>query len=228
MKKLYIVHGWAYSVEPWAATLEKLKSAGIEPIMLNVPGLTENSSKSWDIDGYVSWLGDKLKGEDKVTILGHSNGGRIIMNYAVKFPGKIDRIILLNSAGIYEESKNTKRKVLKVLAKLFKPLKYIPGVRKIAYRLIGASDYDRAPKNMKVTLQNMIDSDRDLRSEKIEAKVSLLWGSADKSTPVSQANKLHTLIKGSSLRIVEGWGHAPYKSHSKQLADEIIKIVEAA
>jgi len=225
MKKMYIIHGWAYSVEPWRATIEKLKDAGIEIVMLHVPGLTAESSAEWEIDGYMEWLDGKLKGQSGVTILGHSNGGRILMNYSIKFPGKLKHMILLNSAGIYDESKDNRRRILRILAKSFKPLKYIPGVRKIVYRLIGASDFDRAPKNMKVTLGNMIKSDHYLRPEQITAKVSLLWGSEDNYTPVSEGKKLHSLIKDSTLKVVDGWGHAPYKTHPEQLADEIISIV---
>jgi pimeloyl-ACP methyl ester carboxylesterase len=97
MKKIYILHGWAYDTLKWQPFLDKLKSNGIEPIILKIPGLTDKIDKPWTVDDYVNWLDGKLDKENKVILLGHSNGGKIALTFAFKFPNKIDKLFLIDS-----------------------------------------------------------------------------------------------------------------------------------
>ena len=158
MADLYIIHGWTYTVEPWRHTLEILRENGISVRMLRVPGLTEPSKKIYTIDDYVKWADQEIP--DNAIALGHSNGGRILLNLCAKKPEKLKHLILLDSAGVYEPS--TKKKIVEKVAKIGKPLKKIPLVDKAFHRLTGSTDYSRAPENMKVTLANMLASDKDL------------------------------------------------------------------
>ena len=50
---LYIIHGWAYTVEPWEKALKLLDEAGVKVKMLHVPGLTEPSQKTYTIRDYM-------------------------------------------------------------------------------------------------------------------------------------------------------------------------------
>ena len=45
MKTLYIIHGWAYSIEPWQQTVDWLRENGVDVKQLRVPGLTEPSDE---------------------------------------------------------------------------------------------------------------------------------------------------------------------------------------
>lgn len=151
MKEIYIIHGWTYTIEPWTSVVSILRSKGVTVHQLRVPGLTTDSTAVWTIEYYVAWLYKQLEGSKQPIVLGHSNGGRIALNYLKTNPGGFGKLILLNSAGINVDDQkiSLKRRVFKLGAKVLKPLKYIPIVRKVVYRLIGGSDYDNAPKNMK-------------------------------------------------------------------------------
>lgn len=222
-KKLYIIHGWTYSVEPWAKTLKLLSEKyRINVEILHVPGLTDPSKKVWTIDDYVRWADTLLP--DGCIALGHSNGGRILMNLLVKKPQKLGHLILLDSAGVYEES--FKRNLLRVTSRLFAPLKNIKILRRLVHKFIGASDYERAPENMKKTLTNMLDSDRDLDPSKITVQTDILWGELDKITPSKHAEKLHQQIPNSKLQFFPGWTHAPYISDPSGLAKAINQVIE--
>lgn len=222
MKTLYIIHGWTYTVEPWGKTIEILRDKyGVEVKMLYVPGLTEQSQKVWTINDYVRWAKRELP--DQAVVLGHSNGGRILMNLAVKHPKKLDHLILLNSAGVYEKS--FKRNILHVLSKIFGILKRIPILRKVFHKIIGASDYAHAPENMKKTLANMHESDKDLDPSRVKVKTSILWGENDQITPLRQGKKLHELINGSTFYSSDKWRHAPYIDDPKGLAKAISEVL---
>lgn len=219
---LYIIHGWTYTVEPWTETLERLKKAGLKVKMLHVPGLTEPSRKVWAIDQYVEWANQQLP--DGAIALGHSNGGRILLNLCRQNPAKLRHLILLDAAGVYEPSK--KRDLLRLLAKAAAPLKKVRLLRKVIHKLIGANDYGRAPENMKKTLANMLESDKSLDLTKISTPTTILWGKDDTVTPPRQAKIMHQKIAGSRLTFKAGWTHAPYISDPKGLAESIIQIVE--
>lgn len=215
--KLYIIHGWTYTTAPWARTISVLEKKGIKVEMLNVPGLTTPSKKVWTIDDYVKWADRNIpKGS---VALGHSNGGRILLNLCSQKPDKLKHLILLDAAGIYEIS--NKRDVVRTLSKRFGFLKNIPGLAKIWHKVTGSTDYARAPENMKKTLSNMLESDRDLDMSKVLVPTSILWGAADTVTPPRQAEMMHARIVNSSLEIFPGWTHAPYLSHPSELAKAI-------
>ena len=222
MKTLYIIHGWTYTVEPWAKTIEILRDKyKIEVKMLHVPGLTEQSQKVWTINDYVRWAKRELP--DGAMVLGHSNGGRILMNLTIKHPKKLSHLILLDSAGIYEKS--LKRDILRCLSKVFGVFKRVPILRRIFHKLVGASDYAHAPEKMKKTLANMHESDKNLDPSRVKVKTSILWGENDQITPLRQGKKLHELIKNSTFYSSEKWRHAPYIDDPKGLAKAINEVL---
>lgn len=222
-KTLYIIHGWTYSVEPWNKTIKILNDQyRIKAKMLHVPGLTDPSKKVWTIDEYVKWA-DSLLPEDAV-VLGHSNGGRILLNLLSKQPERVSHLILLASAGVYEPSK--RRDILRKVSQILAPFKQVKILRKIIHKLIGAGDYEKAPENMKKTLTNMLDSDQYLDISKVKVKTDILWGELDKITPPRQAEKIHQQIKKSRLKLFPNWTHAPYIVDPEGLAKAISVVME--
>ncbi len=217
--KLYIIHGWTYTTAPWTKTIASLEQQGFEVEMLHVPGLTSNSKKVWTIDDYVRWADRKIpKG---AVALGHSNGGRILLNLCSAKPHKLQHLILLDSAGVYEN--DSKRDLARGLSKKLGFLKKIPGLTKVWHKLTGATDYARAPENMKKTLANMLDSDKDLDLTRIAVPTSILWGANDTITPPRQAEVMHRVIPHNVMSIYPDWTHAPYISHPLELAKAIAK-----
>ena len=222
MPKVYIIHGWTYTTKHWEKTLRILKEQGISVEMLNVPGLTTDSKKVFTIEDYVKWADRQIP--DGAIALGHSNGGRILLNLLCQKPEKLKHLILVSAAGIYEPSK--KRDLLRLGAKAFSGLKKIPGARRIIHKLVGASDYDRAPENMKQTLTNMLDSDRKLDITGIETPTTILWGEQDTVTPPRQAKIMHQSLKNSTLKMYKNWNHAPYISDPEGFARAIRTALE--
>lgn len=218
--KLYIIHGWTYTVAPWEKTIALLKRQGLDVEMLNVPGLTTSSQKVWTIEDYVKWADRQIP--DGAVALGHSNGGRILLNLCAEKPEKLKHLILLDAAGVYEPS--TKRDTARTLSKRLGFLKKIPGLAKVWHKLTGASDYARAPENMKHTLSNMLDSDKKLDLTKVTVPTSILWGAADNITPPRQAEVMHAQLPNSTLEIRPRWNHAPYIGYPDELARAIYKV----
>jgi len=219
---LYIIHGWTYTVEPWRNTLTMLREAGLSVKMLKVPGLTEKSDKVFTIEDYVKWADREIP--DGAIALGHSNGGRILLNLCAKKPEKLKYLILLDAAGIYEPS--VKKRMVGRIAKMGKPLKKIAVIDKAFHRITGSTDYSRAPENMKKTLANMLESDKDLEFAKIETKTFILWGKKDTTTPPRQATAMYEKLPNAELKFYANWTHAPYISDPEGLARALGTLVK--
>lgn len=222
MVDLYIIHGWTYTVEPWKNTLKILHDRGINVKMLNVPGLTEPSKDVFTIDDYVEWADKEIP--DGAVALGHSNGGRILLNLCAKKPEKLKYLILLDAAGIYEPS--VRKKVVESIAKIGKPLKKVKIIDKAFHKVTGSTDYSRAPENMKLTLANMIESDKTLDLAKVTTPCYILWGKKDTTTPPRQATAMYERLPHAELKFYAKWTHAPYISNPEELARAIATLVE--
>ena len=222
MTDLYIIHGWTYTVEPWKKTIELLREKGLSVKMLRVPGLTEESKKEFTIADYVKWADSEIP--DGAIALGHSNGGRILLNLCAEKPEKLKYLILLDAAGIYEPS--LKKKLVEKAAKIGKPLKKIPLVDKAFHRITGSTDYSKAPENMKKTLVNMIESDKELDFSKVETKTFILWGKKDTTTPPRQATQMYEKLPNAELKFYANWTHAPYISSPEELARALGTLLE--
>ena len=222
MADLYIIHGWTYTVEPWKHTLQIMREKGVSVKMLRVPGLTEESKKEFTIDDYVKWADREIP--DGAVALGHSNGGRILLNLCSIKPEKLKNLILLDSAGIYEPS--LRKRVVERMAKIGKPLKKIPVIDKAFHKITGSTDYSKAPENMKKTLVNMIDSDKSLDLSKVETKTYILWGKKDTTTPPRQGTMMYEKLPNAEIKFYANWTHAPYISSPEELARALIALVE--
>ena len=222
MVDLYIIHGWTYTVEPWARTLKIMEANGVKVKMLHVPGLTEPSKKVFEIEDYTKWADQNIP--DGAIALGHSNGGRILLNLCSNKPGKLSNLILLDSAGVYEAS--YKKRMIEKLAKMGRPLKKIPVVDKAFHKFTGTTDYSKAPENMKQTLVNMLESDKKLNISNVTTKTFILWGKKDTTTPPRQATAIYEKLPNAELKFYATWTHAPYISDPEGLARALTKLVE--
>lgn len=222
MADLYIIHGWTYTIEPWKNTLKILRDNGISVKMLRVPGLTEKSDKVYTIDDYMKWADENIP--DGAIALGHSNGGRILLNLCAVDPEKLKYLILLDAAGVYEPS--ARKKLVEKVAKLGKPLKKVPVIDKAFHRITGSTDYSRAPENMKLTLANMLESDKNLDFKKVATKTFILWGKKDTTTPPRQATTMYEKLPNAELKFYANWTHAPYISSPEELARALTALIK--
>ena len=229
VKRLYLVHGWAYSLKPWRELRTALGRRGVEVVPLKVPGLTAKSSRVWTVETYLDWLDKQLTGVRQPVVLGHSNGGRLLLNYCLRHPGKLRHLILLSSAGIPPTPAAQRRRAfLASAAKMAGLFRRVSVLRRLVYRLLGSSDYNAAPANMKKTLRNLLASDERLPSRLAEIKtpISIIWGEADRVTPLAQAAELRRRLSNvCHFETIADAGHAPYVSSPRQLEEAIVKIL---
>lgn len=222
---IYILHGWSYSVEKWTPFVKELESKGFKINLLKIPGLTENINKTWSIEDYSNWLYKKLENEKNVILIGHSNGGRIAMSFSIKYPDKVSKLILIDSAGIFhnEAFLRTKRILFGSLAKVGTRIVNSKKLRDFLYFLAREKDYKNASPNMKKTMVNLITSDKVLKIDRISVPAIIIWGQDDRITPVSDGKILNAKIKNSRLFLIKQARHSPQFTHPKQVCDIILR-----
>ena len=225
LKKIVILHGWTYSLEKWSKFTNLLSRDGFEVYLPKIPGLTQESDASWDLEKYSSWLNKELESyKDKITLLGHSHGGRIAINYAVKHPDKLQKLILIDSAGIFHNELpiRLKRLLFKNISKVGKKFTKSDTLRKILYKFAREGDYENASANMKKTINNLISTDLKPELGKIKTPTLIIWGENDKITPLKDGYLMNKLISGSKLEVIKGARHSPFFTNS----DEVVKIIK--
>ena len=221
IKKVYILHGWTYSLEKWEKFNDILKKNDIVPVFLKIPGLTEKSDQVWDINKYVDWLNKKIKGP--VVLLGHSNGGRLAISFAYKYPNKVEKLILIDSAGIYHKNFaiTLKRFLFGTISKIGRRITNSESLKRLLYKLAREQDYQSATPNMRKSMINLISVDLTSVLPKISTPTVIIWGDQDKITPIQDATTMNRLIKKSKLIFINGARHSPFYTHPEEVFNVI-------
>lgn len=228
MKNIYIIHGWTYFLDKWQPLITLLRKNSFNPIQLKIPGLTTQLDQAWTISDYVEWLHSNIaKEKNKVILIGHSNGGRIALNFALKYPDKTKQLVLIDSGGIYDDglSISLKRYIFKFISSLGKFFTRSEKLRRFLYKIIGESDYKDATPLMRQTMINLLKSDQSLKFDQISVPTTIIWGQQDTITPLSHARQLHRLILKSQLYIIEGARHASFFTHPEKVTQIIINAI---
>lgn len=226
----YILHGWTYSIDKYKKISSLLSLKGLKTTILKVPGLTAKIEKSWDLNDYILWLKKIVnKEKDRVVLIGHSNGGRIAAAFASIYPKNLERLILIDCAGIPHDGLHAKLRLMffSTLAKLGKKVSSSVLLKNLLYKMTGENDYNNATHFMKKTMTNLIKKDLSLSLTKITTPTLIVWGEYDKVTPLNDAKIIRRLIKDSKLHIIKGAKHSPHFTHAEEVADIIFKTVGA-
>ena len=230
-ERVFILHGWAYSTEKWQPFVNLLKQKGINSTILKIPGLTEKIDRTWTIDDYINWLKNEIdKEKGKVMLIGHSNGGRIAISLAVRYPNMLSHLILIDAAGVYHNDLaiRFKRFMFKKIVKTSKKLSSSERLKSLLYKIVGESDYKNATLIMKQTMVNLINSDKNVfgNLDKIKVPTLIVWGREDRITPLSDGKLMHKLIKNSKLYVVKEARHSPHYTHAEEVANLISEYLK--
>lgn len=208
---LLVLHGWRGNLQHWVPVAEKLKDR-YKVFVLDLLGFG-NSPKpnlDWTIFDYAEFVANfiqelKLK---KVTVMGHSFGGRIALVLASKYQSLVEKLILVDAAGM--EIKSLKSQLLKII----RPIKHLlPESIRNKYR---SKDYLDAGEMKQIFLKTI---NQNLYHElsNIFCPTLIIWGEKDQVLSLQEAKMLKNGIKNSILRIVWNGTHWPHFDHPTKL-----------
>jgi pimeloyl-ACP methyl ester carboxylesterase len=235
---LLLIHGMAGTCENWRAVIEPLARRHTV-IALDLPGHGSSAPGGGDysLGALAAGLRDLLValGHDRATLVGHSLGGGIAMQFAYQFPEATERLVLVCSGGLGPEVSPVLRAAALPGADLFIAATAGPGrvagsalarglsavglrpnadVAEVARGYASLADRDRRAAFL-ATLRAVVGTegqrvhagDRLYLAEGVP--VLIIWGRADHMIPVSHGEHAHRAIPGSRLEIFDEAGHMP-------------------
>jgi pimeloyl-ACP methyl ester carboxylesterase len=236
---LLLVHGITSTAESWSEVMPILAEDHlvIAPDLMG-HGRSAKPRGDYSLGAYASGIRDLLLalGHDRATVVGHSLGGGVAMQFSYQFPERTERLALISSGGLGEEVHALLRAatlpgseiVLPLLAS--RPLldagewvgrtlgrlglRVGPDVAEMARGYASLADRD-ARAAFVHTLRGIIDpggqrvSARDRLYLAAELPTLIVWGDRDPILPVDHGRDAHKLIPGSRMEVLEDAGHFP-------------------
>jgi pimeloyl-ACP methyl ester carboxylesterase len=211
-----VLHGWGAKIEAVDPIIRAL-SPQLTVFAVDLPGFGETAlpPAPWGVADYADWtraLMDEL-GLERPSIVGHSNGGRIAIHLATHHPERVDKLILVDAAGIRPKRglRYYRRVGMAKTAKHAARLLGRPG-RALQRRVIArtaSSDYANAGP-LRPTFVKLVNEDLTPLLPRIRASTLLIWGDQDDATPLSDGQTMERLIPDAGLVVLKGAGHFSY------------------
>jgi pimeloyl-ACP methyl ester carboxylesterase len=235
---LLLIHGMGGTRESWKDVIALLarEHTVIAP---DLPGHGESDPGAGDysIGALAAGLRDLLValGHDRATLVGHSLGGGIAMQFAYQFPETIERLVLVSSGGLGSEVSPVLRAAALPGASLFIAATAGPGraAGSAVARGLAAVGLQPKPDLAEVargyasladpghrdaflaTLRSVVGTggqrvsagDRLYLTEGVP--VLIIWGERDPIIPVRHGEEACQGMPGSRLEIFDGAGHMP-------------------
>ncbi len=215
---LVFLHGWGAKAEIYRSIINLL-TPHYRVIAPDFPGFggTTEPSFAYSSQDYGDFILDLLLrlGISKASFIGHSHGGRTIIELATRdnIGIEIDKTVLMDSAGIRAKlslAKKLRVKTFKIL-KFFvsaKPIKRVfPDALEKLKKKFGSADYSAASEIMRQSFVKVVNSDYKDTLHKIKCPTLLIWGEKDTATPLSDAMFMKSKIKDCGLVTVKNAGH---------------------
>lgn len=169
----------------------------------------------------------------QVHLVGHSMGAAISLYYASQYPGKIEQLVLVDAAGILDRTAYLKQISKRDIANSELP----QGLRRVLARVDNFADKmlektgtgldptkwlsrNESIRNMTIGEQTNTNAALALMEQNFSVlnyqqmpATQLIWGADDQVAPLRTAEALLHVLPTAQLKVIDGAGHVPMKSH---------------
>ncbi len=233
---LLFLHG-AVGFPGWLPFFDRL-SNDFEVLAPDHPSFGRSSTPEWldevgDLAYFYLDLIDRLK-LDGVHVVGHSLGGWIALEMAVRSPARLRTLTLLNSAGIrikgkpiadilvMDRAELTRLAIADpklVEAQLAMPL--TPEMeQQLAQNRVSAARLAWQPRFFNPNLQKWL--------HRVRVPTCIVWGDRDGIVPPDYAAAFAALIPGARVVMVEGTAHSPHVEKPDAVLGAIAELTAGA
>ena len=245
---LLLLHGITNSSETWERAADALadRFTIVAPDLLG-HGNSATPRGDYSLGAHASGVRDLLSAldYDRVTVVGHSLGGGIAMQFAYQFPERCERLVLVSSGGLGREVHLLLRAAALPGADWVLPVLTSRGVRGVGNGITAALRLGRiAPKGdlgvlasgfsslqtsgsrqaFLHTVRSVIDTggQRVSANDRLHLAAVLptliVWGEKDSIIPPSHGEAAHDAMPGSRLEIFPEAGHMPHLHDPERFA----------
>jgi pimeloyl-ACP methyl ester carboxylesterase len=254
---LLLLHGIGNNCLTWSGVIDRLAETNtvIAPDLLG-HGNSDKPRGDYSIAAYANGMRDLLSVLDieQATVVGHSLGGGIALQFAYQFPERCQRLALVGSGGLGPELSAGLRAatlpgaelVLTALAGVSAPLRLGLQVLERAGRITGwrrvgdlaeAGDALLALKDVEArraflrTLRGVVDA----HGQAVTAldrlyladsiPMLVVWGSRDPIVPALHAETVRTLVPSARVEVFDGAGHWPHLDEPDRFCDVLLDFI---
>lgn len=221
--KVILLHGLGGSLGNWATNTAAL-AANYHVFALDQVGFGKSDKPfmKYRVAMYVDFL-DKFMSElkiEKASLVGNSMGGWVAGLMAIKYPNRVEKIVLADAAGIvpanyseadvYQLNNSTRDEIRANLKRIFAT----PALQNNE-ALVDQFLTQRVMTNDGGTTNALIESIKrkedflNGRLGEIKKPTLIIWGKQDGLLPVADAYTFNKGIAGSELIVFDGCGHVP-------------------
>ncbi len=218
-----LLHGLGGSTANWAMNVAAL-SQNYHVIALDQVGFGKSDKRflKYRVGTFVDFL-DKFMSELKIesaSLVGNSMGGWVAALMAIKYPNRVNKIVLADAAGIVPPNfgeaqvyqlNNSTRDEIRANMKLIFANPALQNNEALVDQFMTA----RVSSNDGGTINSIIESIKrkedflNGRLGEIKKPTLIIWGKQDGLLPVADAYSFNKGIAGSEIMIFDGCGHAP-------------------
>lgn len=217
---LLLIHGIGGDADEWAFCFEPFSRAHrVIAIDLLGFGRSDKPLIDYTIAGFVEVVEQFLSGLkiERAAVLGESLGGWIASAFALKFPERVERLILVDAAGVWGDMKELPIDVrVSTRAHLRDGFRLLFYDKRMATDLLIDLAYElHLERGDGYTIDSVLRNQQDGR-ERLDEVISqlslptlIVWGEQDEMIPLAVGRNLHRLIAGSKLEVIPECGHLP-------------------
>ncbi|HUR51837.1 MAG TPA: alpha/beta fold hydrolase [Mycobacteriales bacterium] len=252
---LWLIHGIGDSSRTWEPVLPLLAAhhTVVAPDLLG-HGASDKPRADYSIGGFANGVRDLqvVLGVESATIVGHSLGGGVAMQFAYQFPERVERMVLVSSGGLgaevnpllrgaaipgasYVIAATAQPRVQRAMVGIGRRLARLGlldtnDVEDVAIIWEGLRD-EATRKAFLRTLRAVIDvrgqavTSHDRLYLAADVPVMLIWGDRDPIVPVSHAALAAEALPHARLSIVPRSGHMPHRSEPEAFAAAVREFV---
>ena len=242
-----LLHGLASSIYSWSDVFAELAKRH-DVVALDLPGFGGSDMPAdLSFDTYppvVLGLLDQL-GLTRASLVGNSMGGAVAAAVASEHPERVQRLVLIDSAGLNLAPKDRPALLRFIGALPVALLEHVPvrraltriAMRQVFFdpRLVTEERFEEyvAPvlrPGAVASISSLLRGPRSDSAEflallrRIRAPTLVLWGREDRWVPVAQADRFAAAIPGSRLTILAGCGHLPQEERPREVAALLVSF----
>ncbi len=238
---LVLLHGAGSGGVVWHQTIGAL-SNHFRVIAPDVVGYGESDKPSADYDRpfYVSWLHDFLDTTDldEIYLTGVSQGGAIAAQFAIDYPERVDRLVLVDSGALGEDVSSTA--VFYTFLMNCYPTKIVH--RWLAKYLVHEkssinnelSEYSlqvlQKPGGTRPFWEGQGEAVSAIPDEELQSlnpETTIIWGEEDEFIPLSHGERAAELIPDAQLHTIPEAGHFPFLDQPFKFNERLIDFFTA-
>jgi pimeloyl-ACP methyl ester carboxylesterase len=205
----------------------------------SLPGFDQSQRPAWlesftDLTRFTLWLLQELDLQ-KVSLLGHSMGGWLAAEMAATNPHLVDRLVLVDAAGIQPQKGEIADIFLHgqdgTRQMAFFDVKNIPEYEELFGRKPSREEREILVQNQENTIRYcwkpyMYNRSLPYFLPRVHAPTLIIWGKDDRIVPLECGERYRQAIRGARLEVLPQCGHNPHLEKTEQFVGLVREFLQ--